>query len=338
MAHVDVKLTDTAEAFDLPEWPSLVDADPHRHIFATPVWHRLWWDEFGEGKKLFVLTFLDPGPVGIAALMLDRREDGGRFRFVGGDDLTDYLGPVSAGDEHHPAIAETLLTYLRDEIPGWSWFEARCLPVPFRFADWLVESADRLGLKFSLDQEEVTAVLELPESFEEYVESLPPKKRHELRRKLRRFEREAPDWKVVSAIEGNITVDLLEFIGMHRGSGGLKGKFMAPERATFFGRVAEALYPLGWLRLDFLQARGERIAASFSFEFDGTFYLYNSAFEQSARDLSPGLVLAARLIEGSISGRLGRFDFLRGRERYKFDLGAQPLPLHTVRIERRGPD
>lgn len=331
---MDVKVTDTAEAFDLPEWQSLVDADPNRHIFATPVWHRLWWGAFGEGKRLLVLTFLDPEPVGLAALMLDRPEEGGRLRFVGGDDLTDYLGPVSAGEKHHQAIAETLLAYLRDEIPQWAWFEARCLPVPFRFADWLVESADRLGLRFSLDQEELTAVLSLPDSFDEYLEGLPSKKRHELRRKLRRFERDVPGWRVAETAERNLMVDLGTFIGMHRGSEGLKGKFMAPERATFFGRVAEVLYPLGWLSLDFLEAREERIAGTFSFEFDSTFYLYNAAYEHSRRDLSPGLVLAARLIERSISKGLGKFDFLRGEERYKFDLGAEPLPLHTVRIYR----
>lgn len=331
---MDVKLTDTPDAFDLPEWQSLAAQDPSRHIFALPAWHRLWWESFGEGKKLFVLTFLDPEPVGMAAVMLDIEEKKGRLRFVGGDDLTDYLGPVSADKEHLPKIAEALLEYVRDEIPGWSRFDAKCLPVPFGFAEWLIEAADRLGLRFSVVQDELTMVLPLPASFDAYMEGLPTKGRHELRRKLRRFELEVPDEKVTTATGASLMVDMLSFIGMHRGSEGMKGKFMGPNRAMFFSRVAEALQPMGLLSLDFLEARGARIASTFSFDYEGTFYLYNSAYEPEAKKLSPGMVLAARLIQRSIERGLKRFDFLRGRERYKFDLGAQPLPLAAVRLQR----
>lgn len=334
MKFVDVKLTDTLDAFDLPEWRTLLKLDPNRHIFATPEWHRVWWEEFGAGKKLFVLTFLDPEPVGLAALMLDLPEEGGRLRFVGGDDLTDYLGPLSLGGEHHPAMAEALLTYLRDEIPGWSFLDAKCIPVSSGFSESLAEAAGRLGMGFAMRQEEVTAVLQLPDSFETYFERLPTKQRHELRRKLRRFEQAASGAKVSTADGRNLTIDIASFIGLHRGSEGMKGKFMGPNRASFFSRVAQAFQALGLLSLDFLEAGGERIASTFSFTHEKTFYLYNSAYEPSARGLSPGLVLAARLIERCIDRGFGRFDFLRGRERYKFDLGAQVLPLSSVMVTR----
>lgn len=334
VTRVDVKLTDTPGAFDLPEWQNLVAHDANRHIFATPEWNRLWWSMFGEGKKLYVLTFLDPEPVGLAAVMLDRPEDGGRLRFVGGDDLTDYLGPLCSQPDHLPGIAEALVTYFRDEIPHWSWLEAKCLPVPFGFAEPLVEAADRLGLRFTIDQDEVTAVLPLPTSFESYLDQLPSKQRHELRRKVRRFEEKAPGASVITAGDKTLMVDLASFIGMHRGSEGIKGKFMGPHRAIFFSRVAEAFQPLGWLSLDFLKAGEDLMASTFSFTYDRCFYLYNSAYEKAAAGLSPGLILAARLIARCIEQGFAKFDFLRGKERYKFDLGAEPLPLYSVRLDR----
>jgi len=332
---VDIKVCETPDVFGLPEWRTLHALDPHRHIFSTPEWNKIWWEEFGHGNYLFVLVFSDPEPVGIAPLMLSGTEAGGKLRFVGGDDLTDYLGPISAGEEYLPKIADALVQYLKEEMGGWGYLEANCLPVHFGFAEWLVEAADRWGLEFSVVQDEVSAVLPLPNSFENYLLQLPPRKRHELRRKLRRFEREAPSSTVVTSTEETLKQDVLVFIEMHRGSEGLKGKFMAPERADFFARIAESFHPTGLLSLDFLEVSGRRIASTVSFRFEDTFYSYNSAYQSDARELAPGLVLAARLIERAIAQGISRFDFLRGSERYKFDLGAEPLPLHSVTLTNR---
>ena len=89
---------------------------------------------------------------------------------------------------------------------------------------------------------------------------------------------------------------------------------------------------MGWLSLDFLEVEGARVAATFSFVYSGVFYLYNSAFDASWGAQSPGIVLVVRLIRRAIEQGIRRFDFLRGTERYKFDLGAERLPLHAVQI------
>ncbi len=174
---MDVRLVEGPEAFDLPEWRKLFWSDPNRHIFAVPEYSRVWWDEFGAGKQLLTLAFYDPNPLALAPLMIDETSEGRRIRFVGGDDLTDYLGPLIAQPEEQPAVAESLLRCLRDEVGDWSCFKANCLPVPFGFAEWLIEAADRLGMPFSVEQPELTAVLPLPGAFEEYLETLPQKQR-----------------------------------------------------------------------------------------------------------------------------------------------------------------
>ena len=336
---LEVNLTEGPQGFDLPEWQALLDGDPFRHIFATPEWSRVWWEEFGKDpagtKRLLVLTFLDPDPIGLAPLVLDPMgpdPSGGTLSFLGGDDLTDYMGPISLGHERQPAIAEALLTYALERIPGWSCFDARCLPVPFGFAEWLVEAADRLGLPFKVDEHEMTAVLALPDSFDAYLQQLGNRRRHELRRKLRRFDEAAPGAQVTAARPETLDADLESFFELHRRSQGEKGRFMGPERAGFFARIARTFEPLGWLSLDFLEVDGVRVAATFSFVYSGVFYLYNSAFDASWGAQSPGIVLVVRLIRRAIEQGIRRFDFLRGTERYKFDLGAERLPLHAVQI------
>jgi CelD/BcsL family acetyltransferase involved in cellulose biosynthesis len=310
----------------------LLERDPYRHIFATPEWSRVWWEEFGAGRRLLVLSFCDPEPVGLAPLVLD--PEAAVLSFLGGDDLTDYMGPISAGHEFQRAIADTLLDYALEDIPSWCSFDARCLPVPFGFAEWLVEAADRRGLPFQMDEHEMTAVLSLPGSFDAYLEQLGRSRRHELRRKLRRFEEAAPDACLTTATEQTLEADLEDFFAMHRSSEGEKGKFMGVERAGFFARIARTFQPLGLLSLDFLEVGGKRVASTFSYTYSGTFYLYNSAFDAGAAALSPGIMIVVLLIRRCIEQGMGRFDFLRGTERYKFDLGAERLPLHAVKITR----
>ena len=318
--------------FDLPEWPHLARQDRDGHIFQTPEWNRLWWEEFSHGKDICVLSM--GGDAGVEAIVpLYRKLEEGRrvLRFVGGIDLTDYLGPIcSASDRDR--VASGLVRWLAADELGWDEFDAHNMPVPFGFAEYLVDHADREGFVFKLEQEETSAVLPLPDDWDTYVASLDGKDRHELRRKLRRLEREHPDARVRTSTPESLERDLRTFVAMHRGAQGHKGHFLSPGMATFFARVARCFSERDWLRLDLLEVGGRALAATFSFERDGRFYLYNSAFEPEARRLSPGFVLVAQLVRRAIEARVKTFDFLRGPERYKYQLGAAPVPLNNVRI------
>lgn len=324
------------EAFDSSVWRELLDADSNRHVFATPEWNRLWWRAFAERRQqTLVISFEeDSVPVGLAAFTLDQTSQGRRLRFLGGDDLTDYQGPLIAGEANRPRVAEALLEYLTQDLKDWDYLDAKNLPVPFQFSEWLVESADRKGLSFDLELHELTAVMSLSDSWDGYLRGLAPKKRHELARKQRRFDREAPEATLRTADAQSLESDIAAFVDFHRASAGEKGEFMSPERASFFADVARRMHAEKMLSLDFLEDGGRIMAATFSFSYDGVFYLYNSAFDLDLKAISPGLIIVAKLIERSIGGGFRRFDFLRGRERYKYDLGAEALPLHSILIRR----
>jgi CelD/BcsL family acetyltransferase involved in cellulose biosynthesis len=329
---LEVSLDCDERCFNLPQWKEVLARDPDRHIFATPEWNKVWWDEFGAGKELFVLTMKRDGDL-IAVVPLYRKLDGERkiFRFLGGIDLTDYLGPICSIEDRHD-VADALVKWLAEEVIEWDEFDAHNMPVPFGFGESLIERADALGLDFTVEQEDTSAVLLLPSDWETYLESLEAKERRELRRKRRRITREVPDAVFRRATEGTLTDDLKTFVAMHRGAEGHKGHFMRPEIATFFERVARAFLPIGWLRLDFLEIGGRAVASTFGFQLKNSFYLYNSAYEPDAARLSPGVVLVSNLVKEAIEDGLKTFDFLRGDERYKYQLGAQSVPLNNVRI------
>ena len=137
-------------------------------------------------------------------------------------------------------MAEALVEWLVTTDVEWDEFDAHNMPVPFGFAEFLVERADDAGLSFVLDQEETTAILKLPSDWDSYLASLDKKERHELKRKQRRIGREHPDARVRTSTPETLEADLKIFVDMHRGAEGMKGHFMRPEIATFFERIARA--------------------------------------------------------------------------------------------------
>ncbi|MDQ4065361.1 MAG: GNAT family N-acetyltransferase [Actinomycetota bacterium] len=329
---LDVSVDSSEKCFDLPEWRTLLAADPNRQIFAFPEWNRLWWEEFGAGRDLRLLA-MRRGSDLVGIVPLYRKHEEGRriLRFVGGIDLTDYLGPICSLDDRDD-VAAALVEWLRTTPDGWDVFDAHNMLVPLGFAEFLVERADARGLRFTLEQEETSAVLALPSDWDSYLQMLDGKDRHELRRKLRRVARDHPDARVRTATEETFDADFKTFVEMHRGAEGHKGHFMRPEIATFFERIARSFIRSGWLRLDFLEVGETAIASTFGFQHERKYYLYNSAYEPEAQRLSPGLVLVARLVERAIEEGLEVFDFLRGPERYKYQLGATAVPLNNVRV------
>jgi CelD/BcsL family acetyltransferase involved in cellulose biosynthesis len=335
---LDVGVDCDESCFELPAWRELLNTDPNRHVFATPEWNRLWWEEFGAGNDLRLLTMRRNNDV-VAIVPLYRTSEDERmiFRFVGGIDLTDYLGPICS-EADRDEVAGTLVDWLASTDLEWDEFDAHNMPVPFGFAEFLAEKVDRSDLGLILDQEDTSAVLPLPGDWEGYLASLESKDRHELRRKRRRLGRDHPDGRYRTTTSDTLDADLKVFIDMHRGAEGMKGHFMRSEIATFFERIARAFMPLEWLRMDFLEIADRAIASTFGFVLDDVFYLYNSAYEPDAARLSPGLMLVSELVKESIDKGLRQFDFLRGPERYKYQLGSQALPLNNVRVLRRGPE
>ena len=108
---LDISIDCDERCFELPEWRELLSRDPNRQVFAYPEWNRAWWEEFKQGKDLFLMTMTRDSE--IAALMpLYRKVDAGRkvLRFVGGIDLTDYLGPICSLEDRG-IVAQTLVEW-----------------------------------------------------------------------------------------------------------------------------------------------------------------------------------------------------------------------------------
>ena len=179
------------------------------------------------------------------------------------------------------------------------------------------------SLKISKQDQVVN--LMLPKSYEEYLADLPRKKRHELKRKKVRFQEKYPQAVLRESKDSEI---FESFITLHKTSDGDKGNFMNDEVTAFFSSL---LTMKGW-KIYYLEVDNAIAACCFVYEDEVGSYLYNSSKNNTFNEVNPGIIIIDKIIEQLISKEFTFFDFLKGTERYKFDLGGISTQLYDIDI------
>ena len=330
---MDIHLSDDPRDFVRRDWSSLVTADGAGTFFHTPQYLKLYWEEFGQEPEALLLAFAEDDGGQIGAVAFERF--GTTLRFLGGTEVTDYMGPVALPDARRQ-VAKELFVAL-DRIDAWGGADLRGLPEDEPWLSLLAEAAAARGFRTEIvdDQNGVAPFLPLPGSFEEYLAQLPAKLRHEIKRKARKLEQEAGPWHICLATADDLEGFLDVFVEMHRTSEGPKGVFMQPGMEIFFRRLGEAFLPRGIFNLTFIELdEHHKLAGTIGFRFEGRYYLYNSAFDRAYQAVSPGMVLVAEDIRIAIEGGCAAFDMLKGDYAYKYRFGAEPRAVKRLVVKR----
>ncbi|NDJ77864.1 MAG: GNAT family N-acetyltransferase [Chloroflexi bacterium] len=323
------------------EWNALLADSLADQIFLTFEWQTCWWSAYQPGD-LWVVVVRDEetNRVDGVAPWFIRTEDDGEVivRAIGCVDVTDYL-EVIARQGQEPAVFAALADFLMDQMgPSGQQVDLVQLcniPEESQTFALMPSTFERKGLAVEIELQEVCPVVRLPETWPDYVASLDKKDRHELRRKLRRAGNGngGVDWYVVGP-DHNLEEEMARFLELMAASSSEKAEFLQePENVAFFRSVMPELAAQEWLQLAFLTVRNEPVAAYLNFEYANRVLVYNSG--HNAADfghLSPGIVLLGRLIEHAINNERAEFDFLRGDEPYKYQMGGQNRSVYQLKI------
>jgi CelD/BcsL family acetyltransferase involved in cellulose biosynthesis len=328
-----IEFSEDPRDFQRRDWSALVHADPAGTFFHTPGYLKLYWEEFGETPEHLLLAFAE-GEDGVQVGAVAFERIGTTLRFLGGTEVTDYMGPVSM-----PRVQEDMAKELWSgllERDDWTDADLRGLPDDREWLRLLRETATTQGMTVeeTEDQNGVAPFLPLAPTWDTYLESLPAKLRHEIKRKARRLEAETGPFAIVTATEQTLIPFLDRFVELHRLSEGPKGVFMQPGMEIFFRRLGETFGPAGIFRLSFIEVGGVKAAGTIGFCFGGTFFLYNSAFDRTMQQLSPGMVLVSEDIRLAIEDGCEAFDLLKGDYAYKYRFGARPRAIRRLIVTR----
>jgi len=328
-------ITDAVELTALgPAWAALCDDSPSSSPFERPEWLLPWVKVFGGDARLRVLAIERVGAlVGFIPLVETGRGDRDGPPHLGflGTGVSDYHDAVLADDG--PALQAEMWHAL-----------ARC--------DWTTCGLDRLrpgspllrsipagvaGIGGDPSEQDVCPALTIPPGARTIAEIVPAGYAGRLARAYRRAARlHHLTFRVPSGVAEAEEL----FAGLarlHTERWNLRGEpgALAHEAVRrFHGLVIRAMWQTGLLRIFGLDVEGILAAVVYGFSVHGRMVFYLGAFDPSRASLSPGALLIAFAIERVLAEGGTVFDFLRGRESYKYRFGAVDRPCFTRTLRR----
>ena len=320
-----------------PEWDELVAASFRAYPFLE-FWYLFnWWKTCGGGEwpkensTLKIITARENGNlVGIAPFFSSQR-DGSEpaLRFIGQIEVTDYLDFICL-----PEKLETFLSNLLDFIDENPNIKTKRLELAniqndsatIALLEGLCQGRQRdYGMKVL----QPAPGIHLPANWDQYLQSLSKKQRHEVRRKERNLEHDHQAELVFSENPASITDDMNHFIELMRNEKE-KAEFLTPLTEQFLLDLAVAAQKAGCLNLASLKLDGKKAATYLNFIDDNKLWVYNAGWDPEYSKASPGWVLLVKLIQWAIENGLDEVDLMRGGEEYKYRLGG--IDRHVVQV------
>lgn len=312
------------------EWDSVLSRSFRPSPFLSRHFLAPWARTFASGRSKRIYRWVRNGETD-GLLFLCLCDDRAGWELLGGEQVSDSLDAVVVSGGEAGFWSE-FLSRSRDLLSSHPLLLPNLVEGSPSIA-CLPRVCAELGYSFRIEEMDRSPYVSLPSSFEEYLRQLGTKERHELRRKIRRAEAAEPGMSFrMTRTREEFEQDLPSFIALHRLSNAGKAEFMDDRMAGFFRDMAEGFLSTGQLRLMSLSREGAVMASAFQIEWNGALLLYNSGFDPGYREVSPGLVLLARCIEDAIRHGYREYDFLRGRERYKYDLGGEDRIVYRAII------
>jgi len=334
-----VKLTlyDQQSAFEelREEWNELLHRSTSDRVFSTWEWQSTWWEAYKPGELWIIACREETNQlVGLAPWFIETHPIHGLVvRSIGCVEVTDYLD-IIVDTQHIEPVLSTLAAYAAENHEKYDVIDLCNLPQGApghaRFPLALTEC----GFEVTVKEQEVCPVIHLPSSWEDYLNLLDKKQRHELRRKMRRAESttEQIEWYIVGDTH-DLQQETNYFLELMAASHEMKANFLSdPQNERFFKAIVPIAYRNKWLQLSFLKINGVRAASYLNFVYNKHVLVYNSGLlPDQFGHLSPGIVLLAHNIQYAIETGYTVFDFLRGNEIYKYRMGGQDTRVYMLR-------
>ena len=338
-----VRVVETTADFDAlqEQWDQLFDQNGFS-VFQSFSWQRTWWKHYGEGNpdmRLNILLVYEGGRVvGIAPFFVEVLRVYGLLRIRrmgligrGQSDYQDFLVAEGCDQVSLDAVAGHIAKHRGAfDIVVIEDFSDRSP----RNIVWS-EALRKVGLNVEREVTDYCPRVVFKPTWEESLAAIPCNNN----RKMEKFRRQ-----IASKFKGEVEFtdekssfqdDFQDFARLHQQRwkrSGWPGLFEDPKFERFFRDALEQQKQRGKLVLAFFRIEGDRRLAIVGFKHRDEFQYYLSGLGDPGKTAhhSPGLVLHTHSMEYLFHQGFHVYDFLRGSESYKMDLGGIPVPQWTI--------
>ncbi len=327
MCALAIREIESARDLDIlrTDWHALWKRSSTSTPFQSPDWLIPWWKYFGMGG-LCVLAVNDENRlVGLAPLFITNT----RSLNLLGTGNSDYLD-ILLDDRVCNEAAAAIFAHLCANRSAWNDCDFQNL----RHRSPLLTMKSCAGLREHLQEQNFCPVTLLPASPQRYFDSLS----HQLRHNLDYYQRRLStlgEVVIERAGKHNFAELFDAFVKLHEARwrmNSMPGVLCDGNVQSFHREAATDFLGSGVLRLYGLRINGRIIASLYGFHHAARTYYYLGGFDPEFKQYSPGTVLLAHAINEAIREGAREFDFLRGREDYKYRWGAVDRTIYRKRL------
>lgn len=337
-----MKLTCVKRREDLPffaDWNRLANGSP----FRSWEWLSSWWETYGSDVEIMApLVHSDDGElVAIAPWYIDISRTRGRVikTFGDGKACSDYTGILVDPSHADEAIA-TIGEWLQQSGTGrlgatfnWDALEfdgvAESEATTVRLLEHVCPNS-----RFEKASSMHTWTVSLPGSWDEYLAARSKRRRNVLRRMARQFIESGRATVKFASSKDEVDEFFVSLVSLHtqrRKELGCGGCFSFDRFDEFLRLAANRLFDSDKLWLSQVWIDGEVAANSLGIRESDAVYLYQCGFASKFESLKPGWIQNILNLQQAVELEIRRFDFLRGDEAYKSQLGGEPTELFRYR-------
>jgi len=308
-----------------PEWDALLQrAGEDASIFKSHAWHRCWWQHFGAGASLHIMTVRRDGTLlGVLPLMARRT-------FLHGLPARTLSFPENGNSLHNDPLVdpqqreEVLAVFLRELflLQGeWDVLQLRNIPADSENCRILKLLLSQKGCNFLARPSMDTPYLEVAGGWNAFLSSRTSRARKTLRNVQNHMERSGA-WEVahVDTWDGYLSVrdDLLR-VARNSWTEKVGDSLAGPVNTPFFDDLARAAAERGWLSVSVLRLDGRAIAFEFHLRGCGKQHALRASYDGEFAGISPGAFLEMQVLKRVFDEPDGvtRFDFGGSFDAYK---------------------
>ncbi len=301
------------------KWKSITHQNDLSLPFYQYEWHTAWFHTIGKSWRPYILEINNTHIASFA-----RNND--TIIFTGQDvtDFTDVFGDVEK--ENH-VWKELLLYLIKDGVK--KIFIQNLPSTSHTFAFWKQLSKDNLHkrrMHIEIVEQDTVPSIPLPKTFNAYMRQLDPHERQNMSTHMRRIDKtfSSISFMQTDASEKNMSI-ILKLMKLNP----LKRNFLTPSVEKFFYNISLA-FPKD-MRFSLLFIDNTPAAAGIHFQDKQTFFNYNGGFNKEQFS-GAGMYLRLKNIETAIIEKKTQVNCLRGRESYKYQLGAKDFPIYSITV------
>lgn len=343
-------ITSTDRLEDLhDEWNALLPRSESKHFALTHEWLSSWWQSFGDGKNLRVVTVREDGDlVCVAPLMESTVSLPGRGPFglslkrLGS--LRNFYNPLCDFilASHGRSAIKLVWEHLVGNSHAWDFFEVLPMPMLSQPLLELERMARAAGFWTGLHELAPSPFADTSGTWESYLATRSPNWRKDCRRHERRAAEKGG--AELLYITNPAELDRYLPIALEIEASGWKGKAgtaiaQDPHALSLYTSFASLAARNGWFRLAFLKSAqtGELIAFQYDIMFERVIYSEKVGYLEERSSVAPGKLLQKLALEECFRGPAQRYVFEAPPDPFKMSFATGLERRFRLRVYNRNP-